>query len=339
MSNSTRFTNPMPVHLFYSYSHKDEQLRDELEKHLMALKRQGIIMDWYDRDIRAGDEWSSEIDEHLTTADIILLLISADFLASDYCYSIELAHALQRQKDGSARVIPIILRPVDWSGTPFGKLQALPTNAQPITLWTNRDQAFENVAKGIRAMIEQPRHKASPPIAVIPTVTAPEPPVIPSSEAKALSSWAIILVPATAWLIGHVGSLLVTGTPMSPFVIIGTIGGVLCTILVMLLSVSLTNTMSMLRSAQLIRLALYFLLAGLLSGLVGLILWLFGCAGGGNTLLAQLFGCRETTTLIWKLTVALSSALALAGASAEMLVELLGTRFKNRARKELSNKT
>jgi hypothetical protein len=98
MSNSTRFTNSKPIHLFYSYSHKDEQLRDELEKHLMALKRQGIIMDWYDRDIRAGDEWSREIDEHLTTADIILLLISADFLASDYCYSIELAHALPRQK-------------------------------------------------------------------------------------------------------------------------------------------------------------------------------------------------------------------------------------------------
>lgn len=335
MSNPTLFTNPKPVHLFYSYSHEDEQLRDELEKHLMVLKRRGIITDWYDRDIRAGDEWNREIDGHLNTADIILLLISADFLASDYCYSIELTHALQRQANGSARVIPIILRPVDWSGAPFGKLQALPTNAQPITLWANRDQAFENVAKGIRAMIEQPRHKARPAMAVIPP--AHDQPVNPTNDDKALSSGTIIAVPPTAWLIGHVGSLFLTGISLSPLVTIGTIGGVLCIILVMLLSVSLTNTMSTLRVPQLIRLAIYFLLAGLIPGLVGLTLWLFGCAAGGNTVVSEIIGCGEGTKLIWKLIVVLSSAVALTGASFEMVIDLLGTRFKNRTRKQSSN--
>ena len=140
--------------LFYSYSHKDERLRDGLADHLALLKRQGILTEWYDRKIAAGDEWAQSIDKHIEQADIILLLVSANFIASDYCWGKEVERALERYEAGEARVIPIVLRPVDWTGAMFGKLQALPKNAKPITLWSNRDLAWLDVAKGIRAEVE-----------------------------------------------------------------------------------------------------------------------------------------------------------------------------------------
>lgn len=138
------------VAVFFSYSHKDEKLRDRLEPHLAMLKRDRVIETWHDRKISAGTEWAQAIDDNLNTAGIILLLISADFLASDYCYSIEMQRAMERHEAGEARVIPIILKPVDWAGAPFGKLQAFPTNAKPVTTWSNRDQAWTNIAQGIR---------------------------------------------------------------------------------------------------------------------------------------------------------------------------------------------
>ena len=124
-----------PVTLFYSYAHEDEALRDELENHLSLLRRQGIISSWYDRQIVPGTDWSREIDVHLNAASIILLLISPDFLASDYCYSVELDRAMARHRDGEAHVIPIILRPVDWQGAPFASLQGLPRDMKPVTTW------------------------------------------------------------------------------------------------------------------------------------------------------------------------------------------------------------
>ena len=139
-----------PVSLFYSYSHKDEALRDELETHLSLLRRQGVVRGWHDRRIAAGTEWAGQIDQHLDTADIILLLVSADFLASDYCYDKEMTRALERHEAGTARVIPVILRPCDWHSAPFGKLQALPKDGKPVTTWKNRDEAFTDIARGIR---------------------------------------------------------------------------------------------------------------------------------------------------------------------------------------------
>jgi hypothetical protein len=142
------------IEVFYSYSHKDEDLRDELEKHLSILKHQGVIQSWHDRRIGAGREWEGEIDKHLNTAHVILLLISADFLASDYCYEVEMKQAMERHEAGEVCVIPVILRPVDWRGAPFGKLQALPKDAKPVTSWPDLDEAFLNVAQGIRAAAE-----------------------------------------------------------------------------------------------------------------------------------------------------------------------------------------
>jgi tetratricopeptide (TPR) repeat protein len=145
------------IEIFFSYSHKDEKLRNRLETQLSLLKQQGHITNWYDRKIDAGQEWANKINEHLNAADIILLLVSPDYLASDYCYSIEMKKALERHEQGEAKVIPVILRPVHWRGALFGKLQALPTDAIPVTSskWHNLDEAFYNVAEGINRAIQE----------------------------------------------------------------------------------------------------------------------------------------------------------------------------------------
>src|SRR5947209_1302849 len=142
------------IDIFFSYAHEDEALRNELAKQLKLMKRQGFINEWYDRDIDAGTEWKHAIDEHLNTAQIILLLVSPDFISSDYCYETEMMRAMKRYEAREVRVIPVILRPCDWHSAPFGKLQALPRNAKPITTWSNRDDAFLDVAKGIRKVVE-----------------------------------------------------------------------------------------------------------------------------------------------------------------------------------------
>ncbi|NJN24344.1 MAG: toll/interleukin-1 receptor domain-containing protein, partial [Acaryochloridaceae cyanobacterium RL_2_7] len=131
--------------VFFSYSHKDELLRDELANHLESVKYSGDITDWHDRQILPGDEWDREIKDNLNRANIILLLISSDFIASSYCRDIEIERAVTRHEAGDAWVIPIILRHCLWSSMPFGKLQALPKNAAPVTdtqVWGTKDQVL-----------------------------------------------------------------------------------------------------------------------------------------------------------------------------------------------------
>jgi len=146
-------TRGKPVILFYSYSHRDEDLRNELAKHLTVLKRAGLIEEWYDRKIMPGEEWDGQISAHLNEAQVILLLISVDFLASKYCFDIETKRALERHQANTARVVPIILRPVHWKLAPFAALQALPKDARAVTEWPNQDQAFVNVCEGILAVV------------------------------------------------------------------------------------------------------------------------------------------------------------------------------------------
>ena len=150
------------LRLFYSYSHKDERLRDKLETHLKLLQRLGLIQSWYDQEISAGDEWKGEIHENLERADIILLLVSADFIASDYCYDLEMKRALERHDAGEARVIPVIVRDYAWHKAPFGKLQALPKDGKAVELWDNKDTAWRDVAEGIERAIEEIRGKRDP---------------------------------------------------------------------------------------------------------------------------------------------------------------------------------
>jgi TIR domain len=120
-----------------------------------------MIITWHDRDITAGEEWKNAIDSHLESANIILLLISSDFLDSDYCYDIELKRALERHESKEARVIPVILRAVDWHRSPFGKLIALPTDGKAITSWPNEDEAFTDVVKGLRRVIDKIQGKTT----------------------------------------------------------------------------------------------------------------------------------------------------------------------------------
>lgn len=142
------------ISVFYSYAQEDAGLHDELDKHLGTMKRLNQIVGWHNRDIQAGTEWDKEIDEHLNAAQIILLLISPDFVASDYCYSIEMKRALERHNNGEARVIPVILRPFEMKDAPFSGLTMLPTNNRPVTSWPNRDEAFADVAQGIKEIVE-----------------------------------------------------------------------------------------------------------------------------------------------------------------------------------------
>jgi hypothetical protein len=142
-----------PVRIFYSYAREDKAWLDELDRHLAPLKRAGWIVSWYDREIQPGLAWEKEIDAHLNTADIILLLISSVYMASDYAYGIEMQRALERHQLGEAQVVPILLRPTYWEGAPFGKIQALPADGIPITLWSNLDLAFSDVVQGIRKIV------------------------------------------------------------------------------------------------------------------------------------------------------------------------------------------
>jgi internalin A len=147
------------LRLFYSYAHKDEPLRDELEIHLKILQRRGLIESWYDRKIDAGDDWKRQIDTHLERADIFLLLLSPDFIASDYCWNIEMQRALERHKAGEAQVIPIIVRDVQWQEALPLTVQALPKDGKAITTWLDRDTAWRNVSEGIEQVVHRLRHK------------------------------------------------------------------------------------------------------------------------------------------------------------------------------------
>lgn len=144
----------LPVKVVFCYAREDEPLLDKLKAQLSPLQREGLITMWHDRDINAGDTWEHEIDKHLNAAGIILLLISPDFINSDYCYSVEMKKALDQRKRGESIVVPIILRPTNWYIEPLKDLQALPKDARPVTQWKNRDEALYDIAKGIRKVIE-----------------------------------------------------------------------------------------------------------------------------------------------------------------------------------------
>lgn len=149
-----------PVYLFYSYAHEDEKLRDELAGHLKIMERRGVIHAWHDREILPGKSWDETIDKNLKNADVILLLISSDFINSNYIWGYELKTAMNRHANQSASVIPVMLRAVDIEGAPFAALQGLPTDLKPVTSWLNRDEAWTNVAKGIRRVVEEIHVKA-----------------------------------------------------------------------------------------------------------------------------------------------------------------------------------
>ena|SRR5438876_7734598 len=152
-----------PYKVFISYAHEDRPLLNDLVAHLSILQNRKLISAWKDTDISPGTEWKKQIIDSLNGAQIILLLISADFMNSEFCYSIEMKRAIQRHKADEARVIPILLRPVYWKGAPFEILDVLPVDAKkrpkPIVSWSIRDDGYLNVVEGIASAIEELKKK------------------------------------------------------------------------------------------------------------------------------------------------------------------------------------
>ncbi|WP_316831852.1 toll/interleukin-1 receptor domain-containing protein [Pedobacter aquatilis] len=140
--------------VFISYAHQDSLYLNQLETHLSPLKNQGIISVWHDRSISPGEDWAEAIDINLSACDIFILLVSADFLHSSYCYNLEMQVALQRHAIDEVMIIPIIIRPSDWLNAPFAHLQALPTASKAISTWANIDEAWLDVIQGIRQAIQ-----------------------------------------------------------------------------------------------------------------------------------------------------------------------------------------
>jgi internalin A len=150
-----------PVRAFISYSHRDEEFRAQLDAQLKIFERHKLIRTWTDRRILASSQWKGEIDNGLERADLVLLLVSPDFLASDYAYDLEMKRALERSRSGSAHVVPIILRPCQWQIAEFAHLQSLPTNGIPISEWPHRDAAWNDVADAIKKLIQELQLRAT----------------------------------------------------------------------------------------------------------------------------------------------------------------------------------
>src|SRR5437667_5940804 len=142
------------VKIFICYAHADQELLGRLEEHLSLLKNSGKITVWHDQEIPPGTNWEDQMNTCLNGADLILLLVSASFMASESCWNKEVPVALERHKAGMALVIPVLLKPVDWKDSPLGQLQVFPTGAKPITQWNDQDTALEDVVQGIRRVVE-----------------------------------------------------------------------------------------------------------------------------------------------------------------------------------------
>ena len=221
---ATEALRPPPVTVFYSYAHEDEPLRDDLQDHLKILERRGLLAPWHDRRIVPGDSWDRRIDEHLRQAELILLLVSKSFIGSDYIFGTELDVAMQRHRAAQATVVPIIVRsvdldPEDADALPFLALQGLPTDLRPVTSWPNVDEAWTDVARGLRATVKSIIERRAARPAAVPAASAaagtgaalrppaPEPlpaPALPASRPPA----AVSPRPSAGWFDRAVDRLL-----------------------------------------------------------------------------------------------------------------------------------
>ena|SRR5450631_2030563 len=143
-----------PVSVYLSYAQKDEALKQEFEDYLAIMQQNGLISCWVERQVQRGTDWSQVIDPRLLAADLVLVLVSPGLVASGYCSGAELSEAFKRSKKGEIRVIPIILHYVNLMGNLLEKVQALPRNAQPVSSWPVRSEAWGNIDQGIRHVIE-----------------------------------------------------------------------------------------------------------------------------------------------------------------------------------------
>jgi hypothetical protein len=154
-----RWSRNVPAHIFYSYSRHDLPLMTELDDRLSELRNEGLVKTFWDRCMEPGSEWHSETTEELKDADIVLFLVSPDFLVSRYCQQVELPKTLELHNYGLARAIPIILRSCEWHDTPLGRLQAIPGGGVPVVEWSCRNEAWGEVARSIHSVVDQVRHQ------------------------------------------------------------------------------------------------------------------------------------------------------------------------------------
>ncbi|MBV9157303.1 MAG: tetratricopeptide repeat protein [Acidobacteriaceae bacterium] len=194
---------PTPLRVFISYSHKDDELHEKLVIALSQLQRDGLVERWDDREMTAGTEWAGNIDQRLNEAEIVLLLVSPDFVASGYCYDVEMSRALERHKNGEARVIPIILRPSDWKTAPFARLKALPKDGKPATEWPSLDRAFVNVADGLRSVAEELLTPAGPSEQSVRTLVRASAARRPKQFALIAVAAAIVLLAVGLWFVSR----------------------------------------------------------------------------------------------------------------------------------------
>ena len=167
------------VRIYLSYADSDNGLLDELSKQLRPLEQQRIIEIWHRGKVKAGSVWKRLVENYLDGADLILLLVSPDFVVSEVCCEIETSRAMQRHKRGVVHVIPVILRPTDWTSLPYGGLWSLPSDARPVTLWHSLDAAFSDIVEGIKKVVSDitttissvPANKA-PQIWTVPIIAA-----------------------------------------------------------------------------------------------------------------------------------------------------------------------
>jgi hypothetical protein len=161
MADAFEIQEGASIEIFCAYAQKDEPLQQELKTHLSNLQDEGYPLFWYDRPLAPGVDWAQEIDQHINSAKMILLLVSADFLATRYSRGSEMARAWERHTAGEVRIIPIMLRAASWRNELFASVQALPSNAQPITSWRNRDEAFVDVVAGIRQVLRRSDYRSA----------------------------------------------------------------------------------------------------------------------------------------------------------------------------------
>lgn len=161
LSKKNSVMNSKPIEIFLSYSHADEELMNQVREQLMIYDRQRQICKWWDRKLLAGTSIEGEIAKRLAYSDIILLFISSSFIASDFCYDIEMQQALRQHEEGRSVVVPVILRVCEWQSAPFGELLALPTDGRPLTTWPNRDEAAKNVADGVMRIVADLQKKSA----------------------------------------------------------------------------------------------------------------------------------------------------------------------------------
>jgi hypothetical protein len=147
-------SDPLRIYYSYSQSDMDSEFLEMLDNHLSLLEKNGIIESWHKKKLLPGDLLSKEVDQHFEKANIILSLISIEYLSQDYNFDIEIKRAMERHACGHVKLIPILLRPVDWQATPFAKIKPLPNNGKPISLWSDKEEAFAEVAMGIRSIVE-----------------------------------------------------------------------------------------------------------------------------------------------------------------------------------------